>query len=436
MMERSLSRRIALGASLLGLSVPGCGTSAPGNDHVGAVKSAIVGGSDSTSDENFIVLLTHLEHGAQIYCSGTLVAPNLVLTAKHCVYEFDQAPNNYICDASGEPQPGSTGGFVTAQIAPGEISIFTGIDAKAKFSKGEAAAAVGKTIIDDVVPTLCSHDLAFLVLDKPITDMPIGRLRLGKRPEEGGSFMAVAGWGVRENKQTTLVRIRRGGLTIQRVGPPAPEPNASGSLSPRAFETGPAACTQDSGSPGFVDGSSTVLGVVARLRNFDPTNPISPCIPDNVINVYMVVADFPKLVRDGFAAAGAQPWLEGYPAPGFIAGGETCQSDLECEGNLCAGLTSERPGNCAVECTQAGFKCPDGTTCEIKTRTCEAPDVDAGPRPQITPDASTGKKGSSSSSSGCSYAAQGPRGSWYTLLLACAALARGIQVRRRLRRSS
>ncbi|HVH43647.1 MAG TPA: trypsin-like serine protease, partial [Labilithrix sp.] len=109
-----LKGALGLGAGAL-LSL-GCGVAAPsgGGERADAVRSAIVGGTESTAAEDFVVYLRRIveDPQKQSNCGGTLVAPNLVLTAKHCVYEFAAGSSSF-CDASGEPQLGSTGGYIT-----------------------------------------------------------------------------------------------------------------------------------------------------------------------------------------------------------------------------------------------------------------------------------------------------------------------------------
>src|SRR5262249_10135728 len=56
-------------------------------------------------------------------CAGTLVAPNLVITALSCLAEIGTA--SYVCDGTGEPQPGG-GGYVTGSRDPARFDVFVG----------------------------------------------------------------------------------------------------------------------------------------------------------------------------------------------------------------------------------------------------------------------------------------------------------------------
>jgi hypothetical protein len=402
-------------------------------ERLATASSAIVGGVASTAAEDFIVYITG-EYDGRDDCGAAVVAPNLLLTAKHCLKLFDRATKSK-CDGTGEPVIGSAGGYATGNVPATEFIVYPGVDGRRRFLNKEPPAARGKTIIDDGTPTFCSHDLAFVVLDTPLTDVPIARLRLGKRPDAFPDLkLAIAGWGSAEsgfpyNGAPTPTRLRRGGITIRRVGAPTLDPNATGDLGPRTFEAGPGGCTGDSGSPGFDEQTGGVLGILVRALNTDSSNPVSPCASDSVSNVYMTITDFDKLVREVFATAGASPWIEGKDAPGWAKFNETCTGNLECESGLCAG------SRCNVDCAKGAQTCPAGYVCG-PSGACETPAPDT-----QAPDASSATSSpaideAASSSDGCTAGSHPLRGDGmsplvFVAFLACVAGTRRIASRAR-----
>jgi secreted trypsin-like serine protease len=69
--------------------VLGCGSSNPAGEVTGVIASPIQGGTDDTTHD-FVVGVVQVDQGNQAdanieFCSGALLAPNLVATARHCV---------------------------------------------------------------------------------------------------------------------------------------------------------------------------------------------------------------------------------------------------------------------------------------------------------------------------------------------------------------
>jgi hypothetical protein len=96
--------------------------------------------------------------GGKLSCSGTLVGPNLVLTARHCVREEEAdvgVPNPTFCQNHFTERPALTGGtFVTASLS------------------GRSGSPSWVEVDDVLVPStgnsLCDDDVALLVLKNKI----------------------------------------------------------------------------------------------------------------------------------------------------------------------------------------------------------------------------------------------------------------------------
>ena len=90
------------------LAFGGCSAPIEGNEehaHVGRSIQPIVHGIASGTDQDSVVALARFENGARVgLCTATLVAPNLALTARHCVSVSDAAA---ACGSDGAPVVGA-----------------------------------------------------------------------------------------------------------------------------------------------------------------------------------------------------------------------------------------------------------------------------------------------------------------------------------------
>src|SRR5690606_8788372 len=104
------------------------------HEDVGRVIQPIIGGTTSGTEHDSVVVLTTFRDGARRFlCSATLVAPNLILTARHCVTDF--AAGSAACTAEGTPV---TGAGVQADRDPSSLVVFVGRNGVAPNSEDEA----------------------------------------------------------------------------------------------------------------------------------------------------------------------------------------------------------------------------------------------------------------------------------------------------------
>ena len=186
-------------------------------------------------------------------CSGALVAPNLVLTARHCVSRAVTATPS--CDARGQSHNGD---HLAEDADPGTIAIYVGAHVHPDVDTPRAHA------IRTLHPTgrvLCDADVAFLVLDRPLTNVTILPIRL-HAPVEPGDLVVPVGFGG-GTSQVVGMRVARDRSTVLATGP-ASNAQTGAVLGPREFEVDSATCRGDSGGPAIDVRSGEIVGVVSR----------------------------------------------------------------------------------------------------------------------------------------------------------------------------
>jgi len=430
---------VAFVASLLAVA-SGCSSAATGDTEgaalsevVGHAASPIISGTTSTADQDAVVLIVLHDPSGQIKgtCSGTLVAPNLVLTARHCVSDTDEGA---LCTKAGVALQE---GGARSDFNPSDLSIYTGVDAVQVADQPNKAAARGKQFIHENVSTICNADLSFIVLDTAVQGR-IATLRLTGGTREGEVLTAV-GWGITESNQLPGSRQQRTGVQVQAVGPMTLDAQSGIGLGNSEFIVGESICSGDSGGP-TLSAKGAVVGVVSRGGGGgsgapDPNNPSASCIGSNVYNFYTHLGQKAALVAQAFAAAGAQPRSEGDP-PG-VGVGEKCTTDLDCSSDACVKGVCER-------------RCDDGTGCaanevctafETAKKVCVA--APASKTPAVAPsdpadpptaDAPAQPGTVTTTTSGCSAAPAGTSsGGDSALLVALGAIALATSRRRRQR---
>jgi hypothetical protein len=161
-------------------------------------------------------------------CSGALVSPSWVLTARHCFHNINRVP------VSG-PVPYPT----TATIGRTDVH--------------DPGGAVVPVVSVTAAP---NADVALAKLARPVDDVaPVPIAVDGPR---GGELLTIAGWGAISSENTAPVdHLRAGQVQVRAVG--------GGTIDVTGHSPGPdtSACLSDSGAPYFreIDGGAEVVAV-------------------------------------------------------------------------------------------------------------------------------------------------------------------------------
>ena len=281
-----------LSSTLLFALATACGE-APSDLQLGAVAQPIVNGEDSDASQDSVVYV--LNRGFS-YCSGTMIAPNLVATALHCITGRDLG--FFECESDGTlVNEEGDGGKMGSLVEASKISIVSGANIV-----GVEPVAYGKQLLGTGAVPVCGGDIGFIVLDRDL-DLPLATVRLDYGVKAGDLINGV-GYGQTEEDGSTG-RHTRSGIRVVEVGKrTADEPTIS--AAPRTFQVGEGPCHGDSGGPAFAEDTGALVGVYSL-------NASPQCVGASVRNVYTSLDMYSTLALDAFEAAGAEPILDAPP---------------------------------------------------------------------------------------------------------------------------
>jgi len=317
---------LKLGVAGIMATLSACASSHDGRDILDptppAVQTAqaIVHGAPDRGRHPSVVALIAQEGELSHICTAAVIAPDVLLTARHCVAHV--RVDRIECP----PRVSQVGrSFEAASLA-----VHVGDDTRAA-----PPSAYGRSIHVPYTDALCDADIAVVTLDRKLAVPPM-RLARNHSPRERQAIVAV-GFGKTGDRSGAGRRRFRTDVPIV-------------SVSPTEFLVGESTCSGDSGGPAIDPLTGDILGVVSR-GSVD-------CAGDRTRNVYVRVTPFLDLIDrivGGPAPIDLPP--DPYAPPADI--GEACSDGESCATGLCV---LER-GYCSRACGATVGRCPPGFRC-------------------------------------------------------------------------
>ena len=375
------------------LALPGCGAEPEeqsGPELVGKASGEIKGGYLDDKDTG-VVGVGLFQQGYLIgICTGSLIAPNVVLTAHHCVADvINEDPQlGIVCSkTSFGPNYGPSGLAVTTKATMGD-------------TKSAAYHKVTEVITQTGTKLLCGNDQAILILADNIDPSEARALipRVDSEIVKDDEYYAV-GYGATQDDQSGTgsgTRRRRDKLLIDCPGAECPNYLKS-SLTAVEFVGDQGICQGDSGGPAL-DLQDRVIGITSRGG--------AGCTSPVYSDVFGIGQWVKETTIHGAEVGGyeAPAWTKGFPTdPAFNHPvGDACVVSADCASSNC--LAGSATTYCTRSCNDAAA-CPEGYTCDTaKLGVCVQKPPPA-PAEMTTATTASSSSGDEAMDSGCSIGA-------------------------------
>ncbi|HMA96145.1 MAG TPA: trypsin-like serine protease [Polyangiaceae bacterium] len=280
---------IALGA---------CSGPEPSELDAQATSALIVGTLSPAESDAVVFVRANHDDGVFDDCTGTLVSPSVVITAKHCVTLVQ--PGKFVCKGAGTlVENGQGAGLFGAKIEPSRIEIHVGTA-----PDGGAMTRAIATFASESGDA-CHDDIAALVLESPIQQDSYPPLR-AVRPTVIGERVRLVGYGT-VGHGTLIERREAADVRVLDVGRDDGVNNPNATTPARSFVIGGGtACFGDSGGPALSMDTGALVGVYSRISG--------DCFAVESRNTFILASSFSALFARAFELAGEEPQIEPAPA--------------------------------------------------------------------------------------------------------------------------
>jgi hypothetical protein len=259
----------------------------PGTSTVGMRGDPVIGGQPTAEGDFPIVgaLLSDSFGQPQFFCTGTLIAPDVVLTAAHCL-----EPGEYF-----QGLPSFTLATDTTQLGPEDVVAAKSVHQHPMYD-GQFGA-LGR-----------EYDVGIVLLAQPLTGAPLARLPSPAQAAAGlvtGATLAIVGYGQTEPQPGSMTGgVKYDAFTaLGRVGPYEIQVGSAGQ---------PQNCFGDSGGPAFalIENEPMIVGVVSRGLTDSET-----CDQGGIDTRVDAYLDFIHGLADIPCGSGLSPPCSGPPTP-------------------------------------------------------------------------------------------------------------------------